>query len=94
MGLDILWGYDRRPVSMAVLRAKTGRSWPFLSGCQDGGAQDYHLPTDNSHTTFFFFITTLTYRQKDRQTHSTRNTYDMGSFMVRGGGGMATPISF
>lgn len=86
---------------MALLRAKTGKSWPFLSGCQDGGAQDYHYLTDNSHTTFFFFILiTNTHIQADRQTdtlntHSnTHNTYDMGSFLVRGGGGMATPISF
>lgn len=73
MGLDVLWGYDRRPVSMAVLRAKTGRSWPFLSGCQDGGAQDYHLPTDNSHTTFFFFLHHNTHIQTERQT-DTLNT--------------------
>lgn len=62
-------GYDRRPVSMALLRAKTGKRWPFLSGCQDGGAQDYQYLTDNSHTTFFFFILiTNTHIQADRQT--------------------------
>lgn len=74
MGLDVLWGYDRRPVSMAVLRAKTGRSWPFLSGCQDGGTQDYHTTTYRQLSYYSFLLRHHnTHIQTERQT-DTLNT--------------------
>lgn len=70
------------------------RSWPFLSGCQTAELK-LTTTTDTSHTTFLFFVhhnTHKTDRQTDTFSHTTPTTW--GAFLVRGGGGMATPISF
>lgn len=67
-------GYDRRPVSMALLRAKTGKSWPFLSGLSR--RRSARLPLPYRQLSYYLFSSsfssqTLTYRQTDRQTYST-----------------------
>lgn len=85
MGLDVLSGHDRRPVSMALLKARWAGVLAHPLGLSDGGAQRTTTTTDNSHTTFLLFNHPQhsQIRQTDRDIH-TDHTYDMGSFWVRG----------
>ncbi|KAK2611482.1 hypothetical protein N8I77_004818 [Diaporthe amygdali] len=70
-GLDVIWGYDRRPVSMALLRARRKRGLALILGFQT--AERKATTTDNSHTTFSSFDSCTTRKQTQTHKHTTQD---------------------
>lgn len=66
MGLDVFWGDDRRPVSMALLKARRAGASLFFRVIRRRSARSPPLPT-TLILPFFFFIHLITHK-KDRQT--------------------------
>lgn len=90
MGLDVLWGYDRRPVSMALLRAKDGQELAFSFGVVK--TAERKTTTTYRQLSYYLFLLhssqhSHTGRQTDRDTQHTNNPYDMGSFYGQRGRG-------
>lgn len=70
---------------MVLLKAR--RAGAGLFELSDGQAQD-HYYRQLSYS--LFLLVHLNTHKQDRQTHTfsySHNTYDIGSFLVRGGGG-------
>lgn len=72
-GLDIQSGCDRRPVSMALLKARRAGASPSFRAVS-GGAQDYHCYRQLSYYIFLYFIHQNTHKQ-DRQAGRQRHPH-------------------
>lgn len=92
MGLDVLSGHDRRPVSMAYWR-QDGQVLALPFGLSDGGAQDYHYYQQLSYYLFLLHPSKNTHKQ-DRQRHSHGQYLRHGELLGQGRRGHGTAHFF